>query len=99
MCFGISIRDPFLSCKLFENYLRQLRNAPAARIVNVSSGMGSLTLNSDPSFPYRNGFDVVYGVSKTALNAITISLAIELKDSNIKVNAVSPGFTATALFS
>ncbi|MEO7720128.1 MAG: SDR family oxidoreductase [Capsulimonas sp.] len=74
-----------------------LREAPAARIVNVSSGVGSLTLNSDPAFPYRAGFGVVYAASKTALNAVTLSFAIELESTNIKVNAVSPGFTATAL--
>ncbi|TKT88967.1 SDR family NAD(P)-dependent oxidoreductase [Dyadobacter frigoris] len=74
-----------------------LRKVPAARIVNVSSGVGSLTLNSDPTFPYRPGFGVIYAASKTALNAITLSFAIELESTNIKVNAVSPGFTATAL--
>jgi NAD(P)-dependent dehydrogenase (short-subunit alcohol dehydrogenase family) len=74
-----------------------LRQAPAARILNVSSGVGSLTLNADPSFRFRAGYGVTYAASKTALNAITLSLAIELEPSNIKVYAASPGFTATAL--
>ena len=74
-----------------------LREAPAGRIVNVSSGVGSLTLNSDPTFPYRAGFGVGYAASKTALNAITLSFAIELESTNIRVNAASPDFTATAL--
>ena len=74
-----------------------LREAPAGRIVNVSSGVGSLTLNADPSWPYRAGFGVVYAASKTALNAMTLSLAIELESTPIKVYAASPGFTATAL--
>ena len=74
-----------------------LHKSAAGRIVNVSSGMGSLTLNADPSFPYRQGFGAVYGASKTALNAITMAFAIELEKTNIKVNAVTPGFTATAL--
>ncbi len=74
-----------------------LREAPAARIVNVSSAAGSLTVNSDPAFPYRHGFGVMYSASKTALNAVTLAFAIELEPANIKVNAVSPGFTATAL--
>jgi NAD(P)-dependent dehydrogenase (short-subunit alcohol dehydrogenase family) len=56
-----------------------------------------LTLNADPSFRFRAGFGVIYAASKTALNAITLSLAIELEPSNIKVHAASPGFTATAL--
>jgi NAD(P)-dependent dehydrogenase (short-subunit alcohol dehydrogenase family) len=74
-----------------------LKEATAARIVNVGSGVGSLTLNSDPNFPYRSAFGIIYGASKTALNAVTLAFAIELESSNIKVNVVSPGFTATAL--
>ena len=74
-----------------------LREAPAARIVNVSSGVGSLTRNSDPAFPYRSIFGPVYPASKTALNAITLAMAIELEAAGIKVNAVSPGFTKTNL--
>src|SRR6201987_4752649 len=74
-----------------------LREAPAARIVNVSSGVGSLTRNSDPAYPYRSIFGPVYPASKTALNAITLAMAIELESAGIKVNAVSPGFTKTNL--
>jgi NAD(P)-dependent dehydrogenase (short-subunit alcohol dehydrogenase family) len=74
-----------------------LREAPEARIVNVGSGVGSLTLNADPGWSYRKGFGVGYAASKTALNAITLSFAIELESTNIRVNVASPGFTATAL--
>jgi NAD(P)-dependent dehydrogenase (short-subunit alcohol dehydrogenase family) len=74
-----------------------LREAPAARIVNVSSNVGSLTLNADPRFPYRSVFGPGYAASKTALNAITLAFANDLEAEGIKVNAVSPGFTATAL--
>jgi NAD(P)-dependent dehydrogenase (short-subunit alcohol dehydrogenase family) len=74
-----------------------LLEAPAARIVNVSSGVGSLTMNSDPAFPYRRIFGPVYPASKTALNAMTLAMAIELESAGIKVNAVSPGFTKTNL--
>lgn len=74
-----------------------LREAPAARIVNVSSGSGSLTLNADPTNPHREMFGAVYSPSKTALNAITLAFAIELESTGIKVNAVCPGFTATDL--
>ncbi len=74
-----------------------LREAPAARIVNVSSGVGSLTLNADPAFPYRSTFNPVYPASKTALNAMTLAMAIELESTGIKVNATSPGFIKTNL--
>ena len=74
-----------------------LREAPAGRIVNVSSSSGSLTLNSDPTYPYRAVFGAVYSPSKTALNAITLAFANELETTRIKVNAACPGFTATDL--
>jgi NAD(P)-dependent dehydrogenase (short-subunit alcohol dehydrogenase family) len=74
-----------------------LREAPAARIVNVSSGVGSLTRTSDPKYPYRSIFGPVYPASKTALNAITLAMALELESTNIKVNAACPGYTKTNL--
>ncbi len=74
-----------------------LRKTPGARIVNVSSGAGSLTANADPAYPHRSIFGPVYPASKTALNALTVAMAIELEPEGIKVNAVSPGFTRTNL--
>lgn len=74
-----------------------LREAPAARIVNVSSGVGSLTRNADPTSPRRSMFGPVYPASKTALNAVTLAMAIELESTGIKVNAACPGFTKTNL--
>jgi NAD(P)-dependent dehydrogenase (short-subunit alcohol dehydrogenase family) len=82
---------------VYQAMLPLLRQAPAARIVNVSSGAGSLTMNSDPAFAHRSVFGPVYPASKTALNAITLAMAIELEPEGIKVNAVSPGFTKTNL--
>ena len=73
-----------------------LREAPAGRIVNMSSMNGSLTLNSDTSNVFRK-FAGTYAASKTALNAVTLAFAIELESTNIKVNAVCPGFTATCI--
>lgn len=73
-----------------------LRQAAAARIVNVSSLSGSLTLNADPNFPYRSVFGM-YSASKAALNAVTLALAMDLESTGIKVNAACPGFTATDL--
>lgn len=74
-----------------------LRRSPAARIVNVSSGLGSLTWISDPECWAREHFGIVYAASKTALNAVTLAFALELEKEGIKVNATSPGYTATAL--
>lgn len=73
-----------------------LRKAGAARIVNVSSIGGSMTLKEDPA-DFSRSYVGVYQVTKAALNAITQALAIELEGTPIKVNAVCPGFTATDL--
>lgn len=74
-----------------------LRKSSSARIVNVSSGLGSLTWISDPECWAREHFGIVYAASKTALNAVTVAFALELERENIKVVATSPGYTATAL--
>ena len=73
-----------------------LREAPSARIVNVSSGSGSLTLHADPANPARAVFGT-YSASKAALNAVTLALSIDLEKSGITVHAVCPGFTGTDL--
>jgi NAD(P)-dependent dehydrogenase (short-subunit alcohol dehydrogenase family) len=75
-----------------------LRRSEAGRIVNLSSPVGSLTLNSDPqSFYFQMPPLLAYCSSKTAVNAITVFFANELRQTNIKVNAVSPGYVATDL--
>ena len=76
-------------------FMDLLRASAAPRIVNVSSGLGSLTLHSDPSWKYYQVKSAAYGPSKSALNAYTIVLAYELRDTAFKVNAVDPGYTAT----
>lgn len=82
---------------VYQAMLPMLRNSGDAHIVNVSSGVGSLTMNADPDFPYRTHFGPIYAGSKTALNAITLAMMIELEPTEIKVNLVSPAFTSTNL--
>ncbi len=74
-----------------------LRKAPAARIVNVSSSVGSLTMAADPTSGTHKIFLPGYSASKTALNAMTLSMAIELESTGIKVNACCPDFIKTNL--
>jgi NAD(P)-dependent dehydrogenase (short-subunit alcohol dehydrogenase family) len=74
-----------------------LRSAPAGRIVNVSSSLGSLALNGDPTSTYYSQQFIGYNASKAALNMLTIQLHEELKDTRITVNSVSPGFVKTDL--
>lgn len=78
-----------------QAFVDLLRQSPAPRIVNVTSGLGSLTLHNDPSWKYYQVKGAAYQPSKAALNAYTIMLAYELRDTPFKVNAVDPGYTAT----
>ncbi|WP_342415561.1 SDR family oxidoreductase [Paenibacillus sp. FSL R10-2782] len=74
-----------------------LKKSSAGRIVNLSSGLGSLTLNSDPTSEFYNVNSLAYNSSKTAVNALTVFFAKELRDTPIKINSICPGFTATDL--
>jgi NAD(P)-dependent dehydrogenase (short-subunit alcohol dehydrogenase family) len=74
-----------------------LRRAPAARIVNVSSALGSFGLTTDENWPWRSLLALGYKSSKAALNMATVLFAQELKDTPIKVNAANPGLIATDL--
>jgi NAD(P)-dependent dehydrogenase (short-subunit alcohol dehydrogenase family) len=76
-------------------FLPLLRKAPAARIVNLSSILGSLTLHSTPDSPIHGFLVAAYNVSKTALNGWTVQLAQELAATTIKVNAAHPGHVQT----
>jgi len=74
-----------------------LRKAASASIVNVSSGLGSLTKSSDPAWTHVAAKYLGYAASKAALNMLTVQLAYELRGTSIKVNSADPGYTATDL--
>jgi NAD(P)-dependent dehydrogenase (short-subunit alcohol dehydrogenase family) len=75
-----------------------LRRSPAPRIGNVSSGLGTVALLSDPDSPLWQHANLLgYNSSKAALNAITLIYAGTLRGTGIGVNALSPGFCATDL--
>lgn len=82
---------------VYQAMLPLLRKGIDARIVNVSSGVGSLTANADPSYPYHAMFGPVYPASKAAENAMTLAMMVELESTDIKINLVSPAYTSTAL--
>jgi len=85
----------FAQVALTEALLPLLKKSPAGRIVNLSSVLGSLTLHADPKSPIYNAKSFAYDASKTALNAFTIHLAWELRETNIKVNSAHPGWVKT----
>jgi NAD(P)-dependent dehydrogenase (short-subunit alcohol dehydrogenase family) len=85
----------FAQVALTKELLPLIRKSPAGRIVNLSSILGSLTLQADPKSPIYNSKSFAYGASKTALNAFTVHLAYELRDTNIRVNSAHPGWVKT----
>ena len=85
----------FQQFALIQKLLPLLKAAPAARIVNLSSILGSLTLQATPGSPIYDSKAFAYDASKTALNALTIHLAYDLRDTKIKVNSAHPGWVKT----
>jgi NAD(P)-dependent dehydrogenase (short-subunit alcohol dehydrogenase family) len=77
-------------------FLPALRRSAHPRIVNISSGTGSLTWANGPQFPHRGTY-AAYRSSKGALNALTVYYAHSLADDGIKVNALAPGLRRTDL--
>jgi NAD(P)-dependent dehydrogenase (short-subunit alcohol dehydrogenase family) len=87
----------FGAAAVTQAMLPLLRKSSAARIVNVSSGLGSLTWNADPNWAYAPVKLLGYNASKAAMNMLTVQLAYELRGTTIKVNSSDPGYTATDL--
>jgi NAD(P)-dependent dehydrogenase (short-subunit alcohol dehydrogenase family) len=87
----------FGAIAMIQTMLPLLLRSEAGRIVNVSSSLGSLYLTSDRASPMSQVLALGYCSSKSALNAVTVQFANELKDTPLKVNAVCPGYVATDL--
>lgn len=82
--------------RVTQAFIDLLKKSAEPRIVNVSTSVGSLTLQSDPNwFGYNFAKYAVYGSSKAALNMFTVHLAYELRETSFKVNAICPGYTKT----
>jgi NAD(P)-dependent dehydrogenase (short-subunit alcohol dehydrogenase family) len=85
----------FAQVALTSKLLPLIRKSAAGRIVNLSSILGSLTLQATPGSPIYHAKSFAYDASKTALNAYTVHLAYELRDTKIKVNSAHPGWVKT----
>ncbi|HEY1948198.1 MAG TPA: SDR family oxidoreductase [Bryobacteraceae bacterium] len=92
--FGTNV---FSVVAVTREFLPLLKKSEAGRIVNLSSILGSLTLHADPNSPIAPVKAFAYDASKSALNAFTIHLAAELKDTKIKVNSAHPGWVKTEM--
>jgi NAD(P)-dependent dehydrogenase (short-subunit alcohol dehydrogenase family) len=87
----------FAPVALTKRLLPLLKKSSAGRIVNLSSILGSLTLHADPNSGIYHAKSFAYDASKTALNAFTVHLAYELRDTKIKVNSAHPGWVKTEM--
>lgn len=85
----------FSVIELTQVLLPLIKKAPAGRIVNLASILGSLGVHQMPDSPIAQAKELAYNASKTALNAFTVHLADELKDTAIKVNSAHPGWVKT----
>ena len=87
----------FGAAAVSQAFLPMLRASDAGRIVNVSSRMGSLSDQLDPTSPYASMVLPAYQTSKAALNGLTVALAKTLSDTPVLVNSVCPGWVQTDL--
>jgi len=87
----------FAVVSVTRELLPLILKSSAGRIVNLSSILGSLTLHADPNGPIGGFKSIAYDASKAALNAYTIHLAWELKDTPVKVNSAHPGWVKTEM--
>jgi NAD(P)-dependent dehydrogenase (short-subunit alcohol dehydrogenase family) len=85
----------FAQVALTSTLLPLIRKSDSGRIVNLSSILGSLTLQATPGSPIYDAKSFAYDASKSALNAYTIHLAYELRTTKIKVNSAHPGWVKT----
>jgi NAD(P)-dependent dehydrogenase (short-subunit alcohol dehydrogenase family) len=87
----------FGTIRVTEAFMPFLKQSAHPRIVNVTSTLASLTLHQDPAWPLYNAKLISYGPSKTAINAYTVALAYEYRNTNFRINCVTPGYTSTDL--
>jgi NAD(P)-dependent dehydrogenase (short-subunit alcohol dehydrogenase family) len=83
--------------RVMQSMLPLLLKSNRPRIVNVSSGLGSLTLSTIPGHRFQSRPLLAYHTSKSALNMATIQFANELRDTPLRINAIDPGSTNTRM--
>jgi NAD(P)-dependent dehydrogenase (short-subunit alcohol dehydrogenase family) len=90
--FDSNFFGPFIAIREF---LPLLKKSDAGRIVNVSSTLGSITGQTNLASPYYGVNTLAYNISKTALNALTVQVAKQVENTNVKINSVCPGWVKT----
>jgi len=94
-CFKTNATGPQLMSEYFVPLLHKANGTP--RIVNVSSGAGSISRRLDPNAPKANFKDIHYRTSKAALNMVSAALAADLGPQGFKVFVYNPGFSISGL--
>lgn len=92
--YQVNVFGPVRVTQAFQALLKSARGA---RVVNMSSGLGSLALTSDPNSRYSTFNNLGYNSSKAALNGVTVAFANAFRRFGIKVNSADPGYVATDL--
>jgi NAD(P)-dependent dehydrogenase (short-subunit alcohol dehydrogenase family) len=92
--FDTNATGPYI---LAKTLLPLLQKSPSARVINISSGVGSIGRKLDPSGPFHKFSEVQYRASKTALNMVSACQFVEFADMGIKVSLYDPGFTVSNL--
>jgi NAD(P)-dependent dehydrogenase (short-subunit alcohol dehydrogenase family) len=85
----------FGTMTVIQAMLPLLRKAASGRIINLSSGLGSLTMATTEGTKYRDRPLLSYNVAKAAVNSLTVQFANEMRGTSVTVNAVDPGYTNT----
>jgi NAD(P)-dependent dehydrogenase (short-subunit alcohol dehydrogenase family) len=90
--FEVNFFGPY---RLTQQLVPLIRKSSRGRIVNLATQVASLNQLADPDSPLKDDICPAYQASKTALNAMTLVFAKELRDFGIKVNSVCPGWVMT----
>jgi NAD(P)-dependent dehydrogenase (short-subunit alcohol dehydrogenase family) len=94
-CFRTNVIGPQLMMDYFVPLLRRSGGTP--RIINVTSGAGSMQMRLKPSAPGAGIRAIPYQASKSALNMVTLQAFLDYDKEGIKVFMYCPGFTASNL--
>ncbi|QIW99258.1 hypothetical protein AMS68_004776 [Peltaster fructicola] len=95
ICFKTNATGPLLVVDAFAPLLKKAHGTP--RIVNISTGQGSITKRLDPTAPGYKIKGVQYRASKAALNMVTACQVAEFGDEGFKIFSFCPGFTQSNL--
>ncbi|KZP33199.1 NAD(P)-binding protein [Athelia psychrophila] len=93
--YAVNVFGAAVVADSFLPLLKQSKSEGGGRIINLSSGLGSIATMADPDGQYKGGWLYAYNSSKSALNSITVTLA--MKNPELHVVCIDPGYNATSM--